>query len=46
MTHSCEAVYKGGELTKVVDLMEEFLNYVNKFKDVKFLTLKESSKYL
>lgn len=46
MTHSCEAVYKGGGLTKVVDLMEEFLNYVNKFKDVKFLTLKESSKYL
>jgi len=43
LTHSCEALYSDGRPTKVVSLMDEFLNYTRKFRDVKFLTLKESS---
>lgn len=46
ITHSCEAVYNDGRPTKVVSLMEEFLDYTKKFRDVKFSTLKEAYKYL
>ena len=46
ITHSCEAVYSDGRPTKVVSLMEEFLNYAKNFGDVKFSTLKEAYKYL
>lgn len=46
ITHSCEAVYSDGMPTKVVSLMEEFLNYTKNFRDVKFLTLNEACRNL
>ena len=45
ITHSCESVYNDGRPTKVVKVMDEFLDYVKKFNDVNFSTLNESSKH-
>ena len=42
ISHSIEATHKDGSKTKVIDLMKDFLSYVSKFKDVKFLTLQEA----
>ncbi len=39
ISHSIESTHLDGSKTKIIDVMEEFLNYAKKFNDVKFLTL-------
>lgn len=42
ISHSIEATHEDGSKTKVIGVMEEFLNYVKKFKGVKFSTLNKA----
>lgn len=42
ITHSSEAIYANGKKSYVADNLEQFFNYCNKYKDVKFVTLKEA----
>lgn len=44
ISHSIESVHLDGSKTKVIDTMEEFLDYSKKFKDVKFSTLNKAHK--
>lgn len=46
ISHSTEAIHKDGTSTKVIKVMEEFLKELKKYSDVRFLTLKESYRYL
>lgn len=44
ISHSPETAHKDGSKTKVITIMEEFLNHCKKFDDVKFATLKDAYK--
>ena len=44
ISHSIESIYSDGSKTKVIDVVEEFLYHVKKFKDVKLKTLNDSYK--
>lgn len=39
ISHSIESTYENGSETKVIKIMDEFLHYTKKFKDVGFSTL-------
>lgn len=46
ISHSIEATHKDGTSTKVIKIMEEFLQNSKKHGNVKFLPLKESYRYI
>jgi len=45
ISHSIESTHLDSSKTRVIDIMEEFLNYAKKFRDIKFSTLNKSYKH-
>lgn len=43
ISHSIESTHNDGSKTKVIDVMDEFLLYIKKFKDVQLKTLDKAS---
>ena len=46
ISHSMEGTHKDGSATKVISVMEDFLEHASAKKDVKFSTIKEAAKQI
>jgi hypothetical protein len=46
ISHSSEGTYKTGKVTEVIKQMECFIRHIKKYKDIRFVTLKEGANSL